>query len=83
MSETETVDPWLSDEEELIQPEGLLPCPFCGRAAQAFFSWGAFRRLVKVGCRHDECFEPQATAGTVNEAAARWNKRAPTEQTSR
>lgn len=56
-----------------------LPCPWCGHEAETtVLNFASKLARYAVTCTNDECpVEAQATAGTIPEAIALWNQRAP------
>ena len=53
-----------------------LPCPWCGHEAHA--GRIGFTKWFGVSCTNDECpVEAQASALTLEQAIADWNRRAP------
>lgn len=70
--------------------EELLPCPFCGGAAQIFFRETLENRQVfKIGCSDEDCFGYKnvstdwgVTTRTVRHAVGAWNRRTPIQFTS-
>lgn len=62
--------------QETIAAERALNCPYCGSEADAGRCGGTNRYAVT--CSSDDCpVEQQATAGSLQEAIALWNRRAP------
>jgi hypothetical protein len=55
-------------------PDGLLPCPFCGKPPQwETAKWG---QTFSVACRNHECFGPSTPYyGNKPDAIAAWNRR--------
>jgi hypothetical protein len=55
-------------------------CPFCGDdppLAAVGYSFGRSPRYM-VGCQNDDCpAQPSVSGDTIDEAWARWNRRAP------
>lgn len=59
------------------QDSRLLPCPFCGEAAQ-YQSWhGGAPTKVMISCSSEDCpVSPSVTGETLAEGLTHWNTRA-------